>query len=343
MKNVQLIIQKGSPGQPRYKQIVASVICSLEQKKLKAGDQLPSSNQLAEIFRVSRDTVIKAVNELKSLGYIKSQPGKGYFLAVPEIKRIRNVFVLFDSFNSFKEELYNSLIDNLGPKVKTDIFFHHQNNEVFKRLIEDHSGLYTDYVIMPTTESDSLQVLQNLKNYGNVILLDQGLKEFGYKFPAVFQDFTSGIFDALNDIASFVFKYKKIYLVIKVHPIVSSQNICNHIIEGFDNFCIENGILSDRLSGIRENNIEAGNCYFVHEDKDLEQLILLSREHNLEIGKDIGIISFNETPLKKVVANGITTISVDFGQYGCELANMILNNKNEVKINPTRVKFRESL
>ena len=41
----------------------------------------------------------------------------------------------------------------------------------------------------------------------------------------------------------------------------------------------------------------------------------------------IGIISYNETPLKKVVENGITTISTDFKAMGKLLANMILENK----------------
>ena len=42
---------------------------------------------------------------------------------------------------------------------------------------------------------------------------------------------------------------------------------------------------------------------------------------NLVIGKQVGIISYNETPLKKIILNGITTISTDFEAMGIEAAN----------------------
>ena len=42
-----------------------------------------------------------------------------------------------------------------------------------------------------------------------------------------------------------------------------------------------------------------------------------------------GIISYKETPLKKVVENGITTISTDFRAMGKIIAQMILEGKKE--------------
>ena len=40
------------------------------------------------------------------------------------------------------------------------------------------------------------------------------------------------------------------------------------------------------------------------------------KHQKLKIGADFGIISYNETPLKKVVENGITAISTDFDAMG---------------------------
>ena len=37
---------------------------------------------------------------------------------------------------------------------------------------------------------------------------------------------------------------------------------------------------------------------------------------NKEVGKDVGVISYNETPLKKIILNGITTVSTDFMMMG---------------------------
>jgi DNA-binding LacI/PurR family transcriptional regulator len=61
------------------------------------------------------------------------------------------------------------------------------------------------------------------------------------------------------------------------------------------------------------------------------------------LGLDFGIISYNETPLKKVVENGITTISTDFNEMGKQLAEMILENKKVQIENKNNLIIRNSL
>lgn len=62
-------------------------------------------------------------------------------------------------------------------------------------------------------------------------------------------------------------------------------------------------------------------------DRDLVKVVKAAQEVNLEIGMDIGIISYNDTPLKKVVANGITTISTDFVAMDKTLAQLVMSKK----------------
>ncbi len=47
-------------------------------------------------------------------------------------------------------------------------------------------------------------------------------------------------------------------------------------------------------------------------ENDLVILIERILAAGLKVGKDVGVISYNETPLKKIILNGITTISTDF-------------------------------
>jgi DNA-binding LacI/PurR family transcriptional regulator len=61
------------------------------------------------------------------------------------------------------------------------------------------------------------------------------------------------------------------------------------------------------------------------------------------VGKDIGIISYNETPWKEFILNGITTISTDFHKMGELTAQMILNNQNNHIEVPFKVTLRKSL
>jgi DNA-binding LacI/PurR family transcriptional regulator len=66
-------------------------------------------------------------------------------------------------------------------------------------------------------------------------------------------------------------------------------------------------------------------------------------QKKLVIGKDVGIISYNETPLKKFILNGITTISTDFEMMGRMAAELIINrSKDRVEV-PFYLKLRPSV
>lgn len=62
-------------------------------------------------------------------------------------------------------------------------------------------------------------------------------------------------------------------------------------------------------------------------DDDLVVLIEKILVSKFKVGKEIGVISYNETPLKKIILNGITTISTDFEAMGIETAEIIKTGK----------------
>jgi DNA-binding LacI/PurR family transcriptional regulator len=57
----------------------------------------------------------------------------------------------------------------------------------------------------------------------------------------------------------------------------------------------------------------------------------------------VGIISYNDTPLKEVLLDGITAISTDFHKLGEQAALMILNRQKQQFDNPFYVIPRNSL
>jgi DNA-binding LacI/PurR family transcriptional regulator len=63
----------------------------------------------------------------------------------------------------------------------------------------------------------------------------------------------------------------------------------------------------------------------------------------LKLGQDIGIISYNDTMLKEVVEDGITTISTDFKLMGRNLAKMIFSGEHKQIENPNYLIIRKSL
>ncbi|MBN1996789.1 alpha-L-fucosidase [candidate division KSB1 bacterium] len=87
-KKIRLEINNNSLV-PKYKQIVDGIIESISQKTLKRGDVLPSVREVCKQYSLSQDTVVKAYNELKKRGIIKSVISKGYYVtsSSPEFKQ----------------------------------------------------------------------------------------------------------------------------------------------------------------------------------------------------------------------------------------------------------------
>lgn len=67
--------------QALYQSIKQDILKKLQLKELNQGDRLPVESELMQQYGVSRITVSRALNELKSEGIIKRYPGKGTFVA----------------------------------------------------------------------------------------------------------------------------------------------------------------------------------------------------------------------------------------------------------------------
>jgi DNA-binding transcriptional regulator YhcF (GntR family) len=327
-------LQKDS-GTPKYKQIVTSIENAIIDGVLKKGDKLPSLNAVKTQHALSRDTVLVAFNELKSRGIIHSVVGKGYYVSTENIKVAQKIFLLFDELNSFKEDLYNSFLQNLGDNIQVDIFFHHFNSNIFAKLINDNIGNYSSYIIMPANLTETENIIQNLPK-DKVFILDQvhkGLEEY----PAIYQNFEKDIFNGLYAALSRISNYQKIVLLF------SDEKQPRGLLKGFQLFCNQHNLVFEVLSSITERVLEIGELYLVLDDQNLIRIIKKIKENKLILAKDIGIISYNDTMLKEVVENGITTISTDFRLMGEKLAQMILNNERVKIENPSSLIVRKSI
>lgn len=331
----QIIQIDPKSSQPKYRQIIRSVFSAIEKKTLKKGDKIPSINQICADFNLSRDTVMLAFNELKSKGILISQQGKGYYVATTEVQFEEKVFVLFDELNAFKEDLYNSLMNTFKGKASVEIYFHHFNYKVFKNLILESIGNYTSYIIMPATFDNTGHLMAKLPK-DKVYILDRFKPELK-NFPVVYQDFENDFCDALREGIGLLKKYRKL---IFINP--GGKEPIERV-RGFERFCKENNFnfqVVKTLEGIRPELYEA---YFLISDHDLVNMVKLAKDYKYKLGKKFGIVSFNNTMLKEVVAGGITTISTDFKEMGKTLAEIVLNKKFSQVRNPSKLIVRNSL
>lgn len=333
----QIIKISSDSGIPKYKQLINSLLEAIEAGVIQKADRLPSINAICKEFTLSRDTVLVAFNELKARGVISSVPGKGYYVESTVTQFKHKIFLLFDELNAFKEVLYNSFLESLKGQAVVDIYFHHFNRQVFKDLIEASNGAYTSYVIMPAKFNDVYSILKQLPQ-DKVYILDQTNATLVKHYPSVHQNFEKDMIAALNSGMEELKKYQKLFLVFPGGKEPIGQ------MKGFHKFCEQyrEQWESEVIVSLKDHSIKKGEVYIVPSDKDLVSLVKIAKAENLELGKDLGVISYNDTPLKEVVADGITTISTNFSAMGSLLADMVLSKKNKQIENVSYLVSRKS-
>lgn len=71
-----------------YEEIIAQIQDLIDSGNLKSGDQLPPERELAEIFKVSRNSVREAIRALEEKSILQSRPGDGTYVVIPEEKSL---------------------------------------------------------------------------------------------------------------------------------------------------------------------------------------------------------------------------------------------------------------
>ncbi|MGE5520869.1 MAG: GntR family transcriptional regulator [Candidatus Dadabacteria bacterium] len=323
----------------KVEQIVNAFVSEIDCGRMENGARLPSINQFSSKNNVGRDTIEKAYNKLKKRGYIASYAGRGYFVLRKKTDELR-VLLIFNKLSSFKKIIYESLVEVLGPAAKVDLQMHHYDPRVLREIIEANLGKYDYYLIMPHffwhSEVEEYKKIIRMVPSHELILIDKDIGQLRSPHKAVFQDFKSDIYRALQSLSSSIKKYQSVTLVFPPnihHP--------KEIIEGTELFCSKKQLPFRMIDRIQNEKLCRGNIYIITEEDDLAILLKYIRTSDLEIGKDIGIISFNETIFKELL--DITVITTDFQQMGRTAASLILKEECVQVRNPFNVIKRGSL
>src|SRR6266567_671671 len=72
---------------PLYFQIQSHLLKMIKSGELRAGDPVPSEEELARVYGVSRMTTRQALQSLKSQGYAAGQKGRGTFVTQPKVEK----------------------------------------------------------------------------------------------------------------------------------------------------------------------------------------------------------------------------------------------------------------
>ena len=317
----------------KIKTIVDSVSLAIMQGELNMGENLPSINELSGEYKISRDTVFKAYRELKHKGLIDSTPTKGYFVKV----EVNKVLLLLDNYSAFKQDLYRRFADNLPENYKVDLIFHQYNKHLFEMVVRESLGLYSMYVVMNFSNDEFSDVLKTIPK-GKLLLLDFGnFDKADYAY--ICQNFDESFYASLNSGTQILSKYKKFVYVFPeelCHPISS--------IDYFIRFCKENNMEYNIIRKNRDwHGVTEGSLYLTILHEDLVKIIKSADESGFQMGKDYGMIVYNEDPILDVIKEGISSISIDFGLMGEKAAQFVRTHQMIQEFLPTTLNLRNSV
>ena len=332
-------LEHNPPQRMKYMQLVDYINRLIESDELHIGDRIPSLKQLEKQVGMSKETLLKGLNHLVEKGIIESVYRKGYYVKKKSVDHTYRVFLLLDKMNVMRDRFYHTLFENLKNIADVDIYFHHHNFKVFENLIRENLGNYTHFVIATFLKEDPANAL-NLIPAQKRIIIDYNQPDLEGEYSRIFQDYEHDLFDGLTQLKDRLSNYKKLVLIAP-HEATHAR----HVVDGFLRFCIEQEHRYAIEHEVEPSSFKKGNAYitFSRYDTDDVALIKLARSKNYKLGKDIGLISYNDTAVKEILEDGITVISTDFEAMGKAVSQAILNKETVVARNPTRVIVRNSL
>ncbi|HTQ66814.1 MAG TPA: GntR family transcriptional regulator [Puia sp.] len=325
---------------PKYRQVIDSILKAIEEGRIGRDYLLPSINDLSYELEISRDTGTRVYRDLKNMGIVNSVPGKGYFIANINIKKRIKVFLLFNKLSTHKKIIYDAFVTALGENASIDFYIYNNDYSLFKELLKNKREDYSYYVIIPhfMEGGENAHDIINSIPKDKLLLLDKLLPSVAGNYAAVYENFEKDIYSALEQALEPLKKYQTLKIIFPeytYHP--------REILKGFYLFCTQYAFNYEVIKKIEEEEIKEGTVYISLMENDLVLLIEKIVDAGMEVGKKVGVISYNETPLKKIILSGITTISTDFQLMGEKAAQLIMEKSKEHIAIPFYLTLRESL
>lgn len=320
----------------KREQIVQGIINSLEQHVIRRGDTVPSVNKMIECLGFARQTIVNAYQELIEKGVLESKNRQGYFVASEESHQQLKVCLVIYAFDTFQETFYETFRKCLGEQFKVDVFFHHNNFDVFQQTINAVNAKYGAYVIAPIERPETAALLEQLPAQKTLIVDRYVSLDSSYSYIA--QEFRESSYQVFVSLVNPIRRFKEFVFLFK--PFSAEPN---DILLSFQQF-----VADYHINGVVKNEYESGSIekdkvYFTIHNLELWEMLKDVKSKGLKLGADVGILSHNDDHVKEIIFDGITTFSVDFAEMGVLAAEFVKHRKPIKLIMPTELFKRSSL
>lgn len=320
-----IVIDEYAPT-PKYIQLTNSILSAIEAGYVNKDDTLPSICEMSNELEISKDTVEKSYRKLKKIGVLESIPGRGYYIMNTDFRQKSKICLLFNKISSYKKMVYDSFVTAVGEGVVTDLVIYNNDFNQFKKILDSRKDQYSHFVVMPhfTDEAEMASQVINTIPKHKLVMLSKMIPGITGSYAAVYEDFENDIYGALEEAVPELSKYHTIKLVFPDHSYYPRE-----ITRGFIRFCQQYAFKYAMLPNIEESPIHEGEVYVILKEDDLVTFIERVKVADFKVGKQVGLISYNEAPIKKIILNGVSTISTDFKEMGKMAAKLILGTSRE--------------
>jgi len=324
---------------PKYKQVVNLILSDIEAGIFKKGQRIPSINETSEELLLSRDTVEKAYVHLKKNGVLSSVRGKGYYVNQINIQQKIKVALILNKLSNYKRSIYYSLAQNLGAKANVDVFIYNYALEQFGEIVDNQLINYDYFVILAQFKKENVDVESVIRKIPKekVLLIDRNISSLK-DYPIVYQEYEKDIQAALGEGIDLIKKYSKLNLVFP-----ANQYYSKNILRGFQIFSQINNLQFSIIDQLSEKDVKKGEAFVLISDDDLYRFIKISKSKNWKLGKDVGVVAYNDNTVKELLEDGITTISTNHDEIGRTAAQMILSKNFKRIKSPFEFVKRNSL
>ncbi len=320
----------------KHEQLVKGIINAIDEKELVQGSMLPSVNVMVRELGFARKTIVKAYSELKDRGIIESKNRLGYFVAHTATDQTVKVALLLYAFHTFQEVFYNTFRETVGENAQIDVFFHHNNFEVYEQTLTNIADRYGMYVIAPIPHKKNKILLNKIPP--NKLLIVDRHESIGSDYSYVSQHFEEPTYKALETLKNRLKDFDEMVLFFK-----QQSDYPTGILKAFGAFATKHKIKAEVIDRYSPNVLKKGKVYFTIGDIDLWKLLKDCKKKNIKIGEEVGIISHNDSPAKEIICGGITTLSTDFELMGKQAAEFVLHREKTQHIVPSKLLRRASL
>jgi DNA-binding transcriptional regulator YhcF (GntR family)/histidinol phosphatase-like enzyme len=317
--------------------IVLGIINSIDDGLILRGDSIPSVNQLSSQLGYARETVVKAYAELKLRGILNSKKGVGYFIENENTNQKLKIALVMYSFQAFQQVFYNSFRKALGENYQIDVFFHHNNLDIYKTILNQIQTKYGYYVVAPIQYVEGAESLLINFQSDRLLIIDR-FQFVSDQVSYISQEFKNNMTlvlenlkNRINEFDEFIMFYKK------------KSDFPRELLFAFTDFCQKHKIKNAIYDEYDEQYLKKKTVYLAIGDSDLWELLKECKARSYVLGVEIGIISHNDSIEKEIIEGGITTFSTDFKSMAKMAAEVIINKKQMKMILPSILIRRKSL